>query len=359
MCGLVASQRLSASYGIALNERFKPMSEPQSLDESQARVLSLFREKESFLLSGHVRPDGDCIGGEAALASVLLAMGKRVTILNPDPPDPNFAFFTDALDFGVYQEGELPQHDVAVLLDISELSRCGALGDKIGAADSIKVVIDHHMHFGEEWWDASFVDVTASATGLLVYRIARALGVELDRTAADAVYVSLVCDTGWFKYSNTDAETLTIAGDLVGRGVEPSKVYDALFQRDSPSQPLWLSGMLSTAVYHAEGKLVMFELPFADPIVTKQADSDPAMDVLRAVEGVEVVLFLRELEGDQCKLSARSKTDYDVNALARKFGGGGHQKASGATIEGSLSSVRERMLAAALEGFSASVGPSS
>ena len=332
------------------------MSDPDSNQEARERVLSLFREKESFLLSGHVRPDGDCVGGEAALASVLLAMGKRVTILNPDPPDPNFAFFTETLGFGVFEEGELPKHDVAVLLDISELSRCGELGTKIGEASSIKVVIDHHMHFGDAWWDESYVDVTASATGLLVYRIAKELGVELDLRAANAAYVALVCDTGWFKYSNTDAETLTAAGELVGLGVEPAKVYDSLFQRDQPGQPMWLSGMLATAVYHADGKLVMFDLPFADPYVTKNADSDPAMDVLRAVDGVEVVLFLRELEDNQCKLSARSKTDYDVNALAREFGGGGHKKASGATIEGSLGEVRSKLLAAALTGFSAEVG---
>ena len=129
------------------------MVDQQSTMDTAERTLAIFREHNSFLLSGHVRPDGDCIGGEAALATVLRALGKRVTIMNPDPPDPNFDFFTKELEFGVYAGGELPEHEVAVLLDISELSRCGDLGEAIGKASSKKVVIDHHMHFGEEWWD--------------------------------------------------------------------------------------------------------------------------------------------------------------------------------------------------------------
>ena len=316
----------------------------------QTAALDLLRGGERFVLSGHMRPDGDCIGAEAALANALRELGKEVWIVNPDPIDRQFDYLTGPNDYRVFRGGDLPRHDVSVLLDCSVLSRCGDLGVALEAAPSKKLVVDHHIHEGDAWWDAAYVDVTASATGLLCYRIAAQLGVELDPVGAAGVFTSMVTDTGWFKYSNTDAETLRVAGDLVARGVDSSAVYNAIYQRHRSAHPLETSQLLATTEYHADGKLAILIAP-REGGAAVAPDSDDALDILRSVEAVEVVLFLRELDGGQVKLSARSKTDYDVNALARRFGGGGHRKASGATIEGSLQDVRARLLEAAEEGF--------
>lgn len=319
---------------------------------AQLRAVEILRSAKRFLLAGHVRPDGDCIGSQAALARVLISLGKEVVICNPDPPGPEFAAITGPCPFQTFDGGEVPEHDVCVLLDINDLDRCGGLAGPLRAAPSRKIVVDHHPYEGEPWWDAAFVDISASATGILVWRIALALGVELDEVAASAVFTAMVTDTGWFRYSNTDAETMGVASELVARGVQPAEVFRGLYQRNAASEPRALGEMLQRLEYHAEGRLAVLDQPLrgVGPLV----DSDALLDIVRSVGEVEVVLFLKELEDGVCKLSARSKTSYDVNALARRFGGGGHVKASGATIRGTLEDVKGQLIAAATEAFASS-----
>ncbi len=326
-----------------------PASTPEA--NAQRRALELLRGAQRFLLTGHVRPDGDCVGAQAALARVLEALGKDVWIVNPDPLQAQFDYLGRAVRYRSWDGGDLPVHDVACLLDCSELSRCGDLAGPIECADSRKLVIDHHVHHGEAWWDEAYVDVTASATGLLVLRIARELGVELDTVAAQGVMTSIVTDTGWFKYSNTDAETLRAAADLAGMGVAMHELFASIYQRAGRDQPRAVARLLSRLEYFADGRLAVVDLPLPGPGEPELADGDEVLDMLRAVESVEVVLFLRELRAGGVKLSARSKTDYDVNRLARQLGGGGHVKASGASLPGPLSAARERVVALALEGF--------
>ena len=327
-----------------------PRTDPRS-SAAETAALALLKEGQRFVLSGHVRPDGDCIGAQAAMASVLRSLGKEVWILNPDPIDPQFSYLEGENRYRVWKGGDLPVHDVSVLLDISELSRCGELGEALEACDSKKLVIDHHIHVGQEWWDEAYVDVTASATGLLVYRIAKDLGIELSPVGAAGVFTSIVTDTGWFKYSNTDAETLRIAGELVALGVDPSSLYGFIYQRRRGSHPRETGEVLCSTEYFMEGRLAVICAERKEEGAAVAMDPEDALDILRSVESVEVVLFLRELSGGLVKLSARSKRDYDVNALAREFGGGGHRKASGATIEGDLDEVRNRLIQAAASGF--------
>jgi phosphoesterase RecJ-like protein len=321
------------------------------LDAEQERAVDVFRRADRFLLAGHVRPDGDCIGAQAALARVLLALGKEVTIVNPDPAEEQFDYLTRECSYRVFDGGALPAHDVACLLDISELERCGNLAEPLRSARSTKVVIDHHVFQGERWWDAAFLDVGASATGLLVYRVARALGVALDPVAAQGVFTSLVTDTGWFRYSNTDAETLAVASELVAGGVDPSRLFKAIFQRNDPRQPRAIAELLGRLEYSVDGRLAVVDWPLCNGTESALHDGDLVLDILRSVGPVEVVVFLRETEDGACKLSARSKGNYDVQALASEFGGGGHVRASGATIKGPLAEVRARVVAAAVARF--------
>ena len=323
-------------------------SDPDSSNQAQClRALSLLREGQRFVLTGHVRPDGDCIGAQAALARVLEALGKKVWIVNPDPIQEQFDYLSAELRYGVFS-GDLPAHDVAVLLDFSELSRTGPLAEPLAAASSKKVVVDHHVFEGRPWWDAAYVDSSASATGLLVYRIARALGVELDPVAAAGVFTSMVTDTGWFKYSNTDAETLRVAGELVERGVRPHELFASIYQRNARDQPRGVGRALSRLEYLAGGRLAVVDLSVARSGESELADGDDVLDLVRAVGRVEVVLLLREQREGVVRVSARSKGDFDVQRLMAGFGGGGHVKASGATLPGPLAESKSALVAAAL-----------
>lgn len=325
------------------------MSQHES-EAAREAALSTLRSGKRFLLVGHERPDGDCVGSQAALARVLAGLGKEVAIVNPDAPAGPFAELVRSGPFGTWN-GKVPPHDVCVLLDFNVLSRCGPMEPALAAAPSRKVIIDHHPLGEEAWWDDAYVDVSAAATGLLVYRIARAFGVKPDAQLARAVFTSIVTDTGWFRYSNTDAETLATAGELVALGVKPAEVFRSLHQQAAASEPKAIGRLLSRTEYFAGGRLAVVDLPLPAKGEPNLDDSDTPLDILRAVKDVEVVLFLRAREDGQVKLSARSKSTYDVNALARRFGGGGHVKAAGATIKGSLPDVRARLVEAAVAGF--------
>lgn len=303
------------------------------------------------MLVGHVRPDGDCVGSQGALARGLMAMGKQVVILNPDHPGPQFEYLYGDCPFQVYEGAELPPHDVVVLLDFNELSRCGAMEAPIDAAPSKKLVIDHHPPSAGVWWDESYVDVSASATGVLVWRILNELGAEIDAVAASGVFTSIVTDTGWFRYSNTDVETLDVAAEILRRGIDPATIFSSIYQRNPITEPRAIASLLERTEFFADGRLAVIDHPLDAGDANMLTDSDPVLDILRSVNDVEVVLYLKEIEAGTCKLSARSKTDYNVNTLARKFGGGGHVRASGATITGELSDVRARLIEGALEEF--------
>ncbi len=318
-----------------------------TFDQEQLEALEVLREGERFLLVGHQRPDGDCVGSQAALARTLAGLGKDVVVLNPDHPGPSFGYLYDGARFEVFS-GSVPEHDVCVLLDFNEPSRCGVMGELLVQKDSLKLVVDHHPHEGEAWWDARFVDVTAAATGTLVWRISQELGVEVDRAFAAGIFTSLVSDTGWFRYSNTDAETMRIASHLVELGVQPAELYGHLHQQNAMQEPKGLAWLLGRLEYFADGRLAVVDQPLGDQ---PSADSDAVLDIVRSVEAVEVVLFVRELEPGLCKLSARSKTDYNVNRLARRFGGGGHVKASGATIRATLQEAKARLVESVLADF--------
>ena len=183
--------------------------------------FDLIRSHQSFLLTGHERPDGDCVGAQAALSQLLCLMGKTVHIVNPDPLTQGFDFLTEHTTFTTSPATEeLPDFDVAVLLDCSQLSRVGSLGKRIASRNKPIAVIDHHV--GSENGDGcvSYVDVSAAATGALVRRLFAEFDVELTLPAAEGIFLSLVSDTGWFCYSNANEEVFSMAAELVALGVD-------------------------------------------------------------------------------------------------------------------------------------------
>lgn len=321
---------------------------PPPLTESQRAAVDMLASAKTLLLTGHERPDGDCVGSQAALARILTALGVNCFVINPDPPEPRYGEVITSARFIVDDGGPLPEHDVAVVLDGADLSRTGTLADRLREAASKKVVIDHHVHDGDAWWDAAFVDTSASATGVLVRRIGAHLRAPIDGPTAVALYTTLVMDTGWFRYSNTDVETMLLAAELVERGVQPAAVYRGLFQSQDRSHTRTLSAALARTTYYADGALAVIDLPLQPDGTPLEVDSDVVLDVLRAVESVEVALLLRAVEPERCKLSARSKGNFDAQRLAAGFGGGGHVKAAGATFECGITDARQALVDAAL-----------
>lgn len=318
-----------------LHGRARPL--PRHTGETlQNNLDELLLSRNSFLLTGHENPDGDCVGAQCALYHLLVGLGKQVTILNPDPISRSYDFLLRHTPFHSAREGdEVPGADVVVLLDCSQLSRVGELGRRLAATGATIAVIDHHV--GSEHGDGQvgLVDHTAAATGALVRRLYAQLGRPLCAAAAEGVFLSLVADTGWFRYSNTDASVMAMAGEMIDAGVQPAAMYDAIHRRNHPDSARLLADALGTGELRLGGRLAIARL---DKTIMERAgridfDTDQVLDPLRSLQEVEVVALFKERFDGSIKLSMRAKGDVDVQQIAASFGGGGHKKAAGATLQ--------------------------
>jgi bifunctional oligoribonuclease and PAP phosphatase NrnA len=309
----------------------------------------LLRTRSSFLLTGHENPDGDCLGAQTALFHLLRALGKQVAIVNPDPIGRSFAFLQQHTPFGhVLAEQPLPNFDVAVLLDCCQLSRLGQLGPRLRHSGRTIAVIDHHVGSDRGDGTVCFVDPRAAATGALVRRLYRELDVPLPFAAAEGVFLSLVADTGWFRYSNADAEVFAMASELIAAGVDASRIYDALYRQNHPDSARLLTEALARHRLAQGGKLAIAVLDRAlmDRASAIDFDTDAILEPLRSLAGIEVVALLKERGDGVVKVSLRARGDVDVQAIVAKFGGGGHKKAAGASLAMPLATAEQALEAA-------------
>jgi phosphoesterase RecJ-like protein len=321
-----------------------------------SQFLDFLRTTKRFLLTGHENPDGDCLGAQAALWHLLRTLGKEVQIVNPDPIGRAFDFLQQHTPFHHARADEpLPGFDAVVLLDCNQLSRTGALAARLRQSAPTIAVIDHHVGADAADGQVCYVDATAAATGALVARLYRELGVPLGRAAAEGVFLSLVADTGWFRYSNTDREVFALAGELVAAGVDGSRVYDALYRRNHPDCVAVLAEALSRHRFRLQGRLAMASLDkvLMDRAARADFDTDAVLDPLRSVVGVEVVALLKERFDGAVKCSLRARGDVDVQAIVARFGGGGHKKAAGATLRMTLAEAEVAVEAAVQQALAA------
>jgi phosphoesterase RecJ-like protein len=311
--------------------------------------LELLHQGRSFWLSGHESPDGDCIGAQIALYHLLRGLGKQAVILNPDPPPANLGFVRRHTPFSAYSAGAAaPDVDVLVLLDCAWLDRLGAMAKEVRARRPRTVaVVDHHVGSDRGDGDVCYVDPDAPSTGSLVYRMYRALQQPLPAAAAEGVFLSLVSDTGWFRYSNTTPEVLHTAAAMLEAGVDSARLFDEIHRRNHPDTVSLLAQGLSRQERLLDGR-------YAFSVIDRNAmehghrvgfDSDGVMEPLRSVAGTEVVALFKELGPALVKVSLRATNDVDVQAIAAELGGGGHRKAAGVQIRAPLAEAMEAVRA--------------
>ncbi|MFL5528634.1 MAG: DHH family phosphoesterase, partial [Gemmatimonadaceae bacterium] len=207
------------------------LSVPQQRRESIERLARELRAGRSVAISTHINADGDGCGSETALARLLGQMGMRSRIVNPTPWPEMYKFLLgddvrDASDMGAKA---LREADVFVVLDISDVKRLGVLADAVRKLTIPKLVIDHHLPSDEPPSTLLLADTAACATGELIYDFAACLGLKITPDIARALYVALLTDTGGFRFSNTTARCLSIAGQLIASGVEPEEMYGRLY----------------------------------------------------------------------------------------------------------------------------------
>jgi phosphoesterase RecJ-like protein len=311
-------------------------------------------------LTTHVNPDGDGLGSEVAAVELLRARGAECVITNPTPTPSRFGFLFESLDGADRtQEAikELRRADLIVVLDISDLGRLGMLAETVRTRGVPVACIDHHVSDGAVLPDGPrYLDPTASATGELIYEIARANHWELSSTAARGLYVALLTDTGGFRFSNTRPRTLRIAADLLEQGLDPEQIYLDVYASAPEGRPRLIAEALQTLVVEPEHALAWVTIPpgALERHGVSTDDLDGVVEFARAIEGVRMALLFREASQGRIKVSLRSVGQVDVAAFAKQFGGGGHRKAAGLALPGSLAEVQATVLAAAREYIPAS-----
>ncbi|MGH7701445.1 MAG: DHH family phosphoesterase [Gemmatimonadales bacterium] len=326
------------------------------------RVGHAFKPGTRAVLTTHVNADGDGVGSEVALWHLLAARGVTAGIANPTGIPDRFGFLVpDGADRSRQASKEVERADAVVVVDISDLGRLGDLGPAVKKHGAPVVCIDHHVSPGTLPEGPRLVAPDASATAELVYDLATALGWEITPAVARALYVGILTDTGAFRFSNTTPRVLRVAAELLERGVHAEEIYERMYASAPEGRVRLTAEVLDTLVVEPDVGLAWVTVP-PDALERHGAtadDLDGIVEFPRSIAGVRLALLFRQLASGRVKVSFRSMGEVDVADFAHRFGGGGHRRAAGASFEGSLGEVQERVLAAAREylaGVGAGVG---
>lgn len=311
-------------------------------------LLTLIRQGNRFLLSSHVNPDGDAIGSELGLARVLRKLGKSAVVWNADATPPIYSPLPGSARIHSGQEppaGFPEAFDGVFVLECPSLDRTG-LDTQLAAAGKPLVNVDHHLgnqHYAQVNW----VDTAAPALGEMVHRLAQALKVAMDPETATCLFLTLVTDTGGFRFANATAEAFEAAATLVRDGAQPDLVSQWLHESRPEASLRLLGAMLQSLELHDHGRVataVISEEMFAR-CGAAPGDTEGLVDYPRSIAGVEAVALFRQTGADRYKVSLRSRGEVDVEQLARRHGGGGHKNAAGFEAEGELGALRQSVTA--------------
>ena len=326
---------------------------PPARRQALERLARELRPGFTVALSTHINADGDGCGSESALARLLAQVGIRAHIANPTRWPEMFAFLLgdDVADRSAAGAQALRGIDALVVLDISDVRRLGVLAEHVRALRVPRLLIDHHVPAAEPAGDVLVADTAACATGELVFDLACVMGLTLDPAVARSLYVALLTDTGGFRFSNTSPRCHAIAGQLLAAGVDPEEMYQRIYASVPLGRMYLLRDALDSLEVDSEHGLAWIAIPAGalERYGLRAEELDGLAEHPRSIAGTRMAILFRDLGYGQVKVSFRSTGEVDVNAFARAFQGGGHAKAAGALVPGTLTDVSERVVTAARE----------
>ncbi len=310
---------------------------------TEREILTAIRPLTRFLVTSHVRPEGDSVGSALAMRSLLEALGKDVQVLCQDPMPDRYAFLEDAASWKCMDAGDARPCDALVVLDSPSLARVGSVQQVVGPK-TVVFNIDHHIS-NTSFGTHNLVRPAAAAAGEIVYTLFKTAGVAVDRRAAAAIYISLATDTGSFRYSNTTAASHRLASELIDAGLELGKLNERMLESYGLGRLKLYARLLERVSTTPDGTTAWVWVRQQDfsETGTGPEDVEGFIDFPRYLRGVRVCFLMTEAEGE-VQVSFRAKGAWDVNRVAQRFGGGGHAKAAGCTILGTLDQARERIL---------------
>ncbi|HOQ16500.1 MAG TPA: bifunctional oligoribonuclease/PAP phosphatase NrnA [Defluviitaleaceae bacterium] len=305
-------------------------------------IYQLIHDSNYIAIAVHTNPDGDAIGACTALALVLKKIGKKPIILMREIPD--------KYNFLAYHEficQEYPKHlplELFIALDCGDKERIGEYSNHFDIADTT-MNIDHHIT-NLEYADYNLVNSKASSTCEIIYKLIKDWEISLDQEISSALYTGIAFDTGGFKHNNTSSYTHLIVADLLAYNINFTDIMDKLFHTRSISATKLLGYSLNKMEFYQNNQLCLCTLDKKEleSFGAKDGDTEGIISFLKNTEGVLIACLLYEKTENETKVSFRSSGDIDISYIAQKFGGGGHKKAAGCTINKNINEAKEEVI---------------
>ncbi len=300
-------------------------------------LASQLTQVKTVAIAGHVRPDGDCVGSCLATYNYITTWFPQIQADVYLEPIPNIFKFLKNSDKICNTCESSKKYDLCIVQDCGDTGRLGPAVKYFETAEKT-ICIDHHVS-NESFADENYIFPEASSTSELIFELLKEE--RITREIAECIYVGIVHDTGVFQYSCTSAKTMNVAGVLMNKGINFSKIVDDTFYTKTFAQNQILGQALLNSRLYLEGKVIATAVTLEEmerfQVIPKHLDG--IVSQLRVTKGVEAAIFLYENEDHTWKLSMRSNGRTDVAEIAMKYQGGGHVRAAGATMEGSSQEI--------------------
>ncbi|RKY87796.1 bifunctional oligoribonuclease/PAP phosphatase NrnA [candidate division KSB1 bacterium] len=303
-------------------------------DELWQQVIDYIKKSNQFTLTTHVNPDGDGIGSEIALFYFLSNLKKKVRVINHSLTPKVYRFLDPDLkiieNFSKEKKEWINKSDIIFILDISTKERLGDLGVPVSESSAIKICFDHHAS-SEAFSNINLIDVNACATGELIYDLIYKYNNAFTSEIVEALYISILTDTGSFRFSNSTVRSHLITAELIRMGIKPREMYEKAYEMSSWEKIFLFREALSTLSKEGDGKIACMYITqeMMEKTRAKREDIEGFVDYLNVIKDIEVALLFVEVFKRGTKVSLRSKGRIDVNELAKIYGGGGHYHAAG------------------------------
>ncbi|MDF2937409.1 MAG: bifunctional oligoribonuclease/PAP phosphatase NrnA [Paenibacillaceae bacterium] len=324
----------------------------QQLEEAKAFI----HEHDHFLVVSHVNPDGDAIGSTLAVGQMLQLLGKSFVMVNEGEVPFKFSMLPcsgEILNYSRQASGSPhPSFDCIIAVDCADYQRIGLVKEWFHAGTPL-LNIDHHPT-NDGFGRVNLIRADAAATAEVLYDLGTLLSLGWTKPLADCIYTGLLTDTGGFRYSNTSPRVLKIASEMLEYGVDGNDLADQLLEKLTLSHVMVLQKALAALDFSADKRIAWVSVSLQDVADShaQNADLEGLVNYPRNIEGVEVGLLFKQIDGEKWKVSFRSAGLVDVAAVAQHFGGGGHIRAAGCAVEGTLEEIVERVLQEVQRGLS-------
>ncbi|HVP36305.1 MAG TPA: bifunctional oligoribonuclease/PAP phosphatase NrnA [Terriglobales bacterium] len=316
------------------------------MKETFEQITESVKKARKVLISSHLDPDGDSLGSQLALRGWLKDSGKEVRIIDQGKIPSKYLFLDEERAIEDYDSGEVGDWyaDLVFVLECPSLDRIGEV--KKLFKPGVKIInLDHHADntfFG----GINYLDTQASALGEIIYDLLTSAGYRLNKQAATQLYAAILTDTGRFRFSNTTPKAMQIGAELIALGANPKEINNQIYYNNSNESLKLLGSLLINLETYADGRitsLVIDQQTLKELNVSKE-DTEGFVDYSLFLKGAEVGVLFTQKDDSKTKVSLRSQDSYDVSALARTFGGGGHKSAAGCTVNQDLHSTKELIL---------------